>query len=77
MEGTGCTSMKNELLGKSATPLCEIALWNNPFDSGDRQCKPTDIDPALSPWIVTLLGSPPKDDTLSRTHLSKGKVEFY
>lgn len=39
---------------------CIITWWNSPSLSGDIRWRPTLDAPALSPIIVTLLGSPPK-----------------
>lgn len=44
--------------------------WHSPRDSGDRVCMCADTAPALSPKMVTRLGSPPKTVMLSRTQRS-------
>src|SRR5262249_18621950 len=41
-------------------PLSPIAPAIKSFDKGDAICALTEIDPADSPAIVTLFGSPPK-----------------
>ena len=51
-------------------PLSPIAPAISPFASGEAMIALTDTDPADSPAIVTLDGSPPKEAMLSRTHRS-------
>ncbi|SKV12613.1 Uncharacterised protein [Mycobacteroides abscessus subsp. abscessus] len=50
--------------------LWQIARWNKPAADGTASSVFTACDPALSPKIVTLLGSPPKAPMLSCTHCS-------
>src|ERR1043165_8424074 len=40
-------------------PLSLIARWNRPSPLGDATCMQTSYEPADSPKIVTLSGSPP------------------
>ena len=51
-----------------AAPDWAMALWNRPSAASIASRLVTDIDPADSPKIVTLPGSPPKAAMLSRTH---------
>ena len=51
-----------------AAPLCGMALWNSPRAAGRPRSVPTLMPPADSPKMVTLAGSPPKAEMLSRTH---------
>ena len=44
-----------------------IARMNSPLAKGEAICELTENDPALSPKIVTLVGSPPNASMLSRT----------
>src|SRR6185437_11212253 len=52
----------------NAPPLSPIACLNKPFERGDAINALTDIDPADSPKIVTLAGSPPNAAIFLRTH---------
>ena len=56
--------------GIEDTPLCMMALWNRPLDSGEIRWSETLTPPALSPKMVTLLGSPPKLAMLFWTHFN-------
>ena len=47
-------------VGPNEPPLCEITLLNRPLANGDAASILTEIPPADSPAIVTLLASPPK-----------------
>ena len=51
-------------------PLWPIPLWTMWRESGDIISALTDAEPADSPLIVTLPGSPPKASMLSWTHRS-------
>ena len=51
-------------------PLSPIARWISPLASGDTTSALTANEPADSPKIVTLPGSPPKAAMLSCTHCS-------
>jgi hypothetical protein len=59
----GNTSLK-------AAPLSPMAFWNSPCASGDAISVLTAKEPALSPKMVTLSGSPPKFLMLALTHWS-------
>ncbi len=47
-----------------------MALWNRPFDNGEAISMLTANEPADSPKIVTLPGSPPNAATFFCTHCS-------
>jgi len=51
-------------------PLCPIALCTSCRVSGEAMSALTDSDPADSPLMVTLPGSPPNAATLRVTHWS-------
>ena len=51
-------------------PLCRITLWYNPSAPGKAISSVIDCAPALSPNTVTLPGSPPNAEMLSRTQTS-------
>ena len=51
-------------------PLSPIARWNSPRASGDAMSALTENEPADSPKIVTLPGSPPNAAMLSCTQRS-------
>jgi hypothetical protein len=55
--------------GKAA-PLSPIALWNRPLASGEAIRMLTENDPADSPKMVTLPGSPPNAAAFFCTHCS-------
>jgi hypothetical protein len=51
-------------------PLSPMAPWTSPFASGVATMALTEKEPADSPKIVTLPGSPPKAAMFFCTHLS-------
>ena len=51
-------------------PLSPMALWNRPLASGDAIRMLTENEPADSPKIVTLPGSPPNAAMFFFTHCS-------
>ena len=55
-------------------PLSPIALWKRPLVSGVATSAFTENDPADSPKIVTLPGSPPNAAMLSFTHFRDGDL---
>ena len=59
-------------VGVIIAPLSPIAPAISPFASGEAMIALTDTDPADSPAIVTLDGSPPKEAMLLRTQTSSG-----
>ena len=61
-------------LRENAAPLSPIAFWNRPFASGEAICALTENDPALSPKMVTLPGSPPNAAMLSCTQCKRGEL---
>src|ERR1035437_6356844 len=54
--------------GPSESPLCEIAPVKHPLACGDAHNMLTEIPPADSPKMVTLLGSPPNAAMFFFTH---------
>src|ERR1035441_4524941 len=59
--GTGSVNMKT-------APLSPIACLNKPLARGEAICALTDMEPADSPKMVTLPGSPPKATMFLCTH---------
>ena len=53
------------IVGPKNAPLSPIARWNRPLESEDAMSALTESDPADSPKIVTLSGSPPNLAMLS------------
>src|SRR5579863_1862464 len=51
-------------------PLSPIARWNKPLASGEATSALTDMEPADSPKMVTLPGSPPNAAIFFFTHSS-------
>src|SRR5580704_13442247 len=51
-------------------PLSPIARWNRPLARGEATSALTDIEPADSPKMVTLSGSPPNVAMFFLTHSS-------
>ena len=51
-------------------PLSPMARWNRPCESGDAMSALTAKEPADSPKIVTLPGSPPNAAMFFFTHCS-------
>ncbi len=69
-ERSASCSGTGENVGLIAAPLSPMAPAISPLESGDAISALTEIDPADSPAIVTLRGSPPNAAMLSRTHCS-------
>ena len=57
-------------VGLNSVPLSPIARTKSPFASGEATSALTEAEPADSPKIVTLSGSPPKAAMLRFTHWS-------
>jgi hypothetical protein len=54
-------------------PLSLIARWKSPRLAGETTCRQTSCEPADSPKIVTLFGSPPNAAMFLRTHSSAAR----
>ena len=67
---SACASGTGENVGLIAAPLSPIAPAIRSFDSGDAISALTEIEPADSPAMVTLRGSPPKAEMFARTQAS-------
>ena len=52
----------------SMLPLSMAAPWNSGHESGEVRWLAMETPPALQPWIITRVASPPNARMLSRTH---------